>query len=136
MTEQGQADDRLAERAALESAPATSDLPSRISDASATLASTSAHLASLRSDPFMLLSKAGITAIDSSYASVRKVWLERRKMGIEIGEMVTEPLGLSKQAAREWLVEEQGIEFDGEALDALAKPQLIVRKPVVKRKAE
>ena len=126
---------RLAEMAALESAPATADLPSQISAASATLASTSAHLASLRSDPSMLLSKADITAIDSSYASVRKIWLERRKMGIELGEMVTEPLGLSKQAAREWLVEEQGIEFDGEALDALAKPQMVVRKPV-KRKAE
>lgn len=121
--------------AALESAPATADLPSRISAASATLTFTSAHLASLRSDPSMLLSKTDINAIDSSYASVRKIWLERRKMGIEIGEMVTEPLGLSKQAAREWLVEEQGIEYDWEALDALAKQQIMVRKPV-KRKAE
>jgi hypothetical protein len=80
----------------------------------------------------MLLSKADITAIDNTYASVRKTWLIYRKAGLEACEMVTEPLGVNKDSAREWLIEEQGIEFDDEALDKLAKPQFA--KPM-KRKA-
>ena len=80
----------------------------------------------------MLLSKSDITAIDNTYASVRKTWLIYRKAGLEACEIVTEPLGANKESAREWLVEEQGIEFDDEALNKLAKTVFV--KPM-KRKA-
>ena len=80
----------------------------------------------------MLLSKADITAIDSSYASVKKTWLTYRKAGLEACDMLTEPLGLSKEAAKEWLIEEQGIEFDDEKLDLIARP--VFAKPM-KRKS-
>lgn len=72
-------------------------------------------------------------AIDNAYNSARKTWLTYRKAGIEICGMITDGMDLSKEAAKEWLIEEQGIEMDDAHLDALAKPALM--KPMAKRKA-
>lgn len=69
-----------------------------------------------------MLSKTEIASIDATFSAVKKVWLQRRRAGHTICETLTDAMSLKKEAAREWLVEEQGIEFDGNGLDELAKP--------------
>lgn len=81
----------------------------------------------------MLLSKTDITAIDASYASVRKTWLTYRKAGLEACDMVTDAMNLGKEAAKEWLADDQGIELDNQHLNTLAKPPML--KPMIKRKS-
>ena len=80
----------------------------------------------------MLLSKVDVTAIDSTFENIRKIWLARRRAGNEICNIVLEANQVSKEAAKDWLEEEHGIEFDDDRLDQLVKaPQ---SKKIPKRK--
>lgn len=99
------------------------------------LESQSAHLTSLKSDPSMLLSKADITAIDASFATIKKIWITRRKAGLEACNVIVDAKGLTKSEQKEFLEEEIGIENDSARLEELLKPPQANGTVLGKRKA-
>lgn len=101
----------------------------RIEALQADITQQSSHLTALRENPSMMLSTADIKAVDGEFEKVRKVWITRRKAGKEMGQIVLDASGESK----EWLVDEMGIEEDTDELLKLLQPQ--VRPKAVKRKA-
>jgi len=111
-----------AEMAALESAPATSDLPKNIANLDIQFAKHTSRLEKYRANPSMMPNKADIATIDNNFNNVKKVWMQRRKAGQSMCDILTDAMQLDQVAAREWLEEEQGIEFDGETLELLTRP--------------
>lgn len=87
----------------------------------AQLESQTAHLTSLKSNPEMLLSKADVLAIDTSYNNVKKIWIARRKAGHTGLAMLADAKGLGKMEQKEFFEDELGIEFDSPELEELLK---------------
>lgn len=69
----------------------------------------------------MLLSKSDVLAIDSSYLSVKKIWIARRKAGLSGLALLADARGLGKTEQKEFFEEELGIEFDSPELEELLK---------------
>ncbi|KAK9896939.1 TBPIP-domain-containing protein [Cystobasidium minutum MCA 4210] len=106
----------------LESAPTTQELPNKIAKLKADVDSQAAHLASLKSNPDMLLSKTDIQVIDASFASVKKIWMARRKAGLNSLALIADARSIGKAEQKEFFEEELGIEFDPPELEDLLKP--------------
>jgi hypothetical protein len=70
----------------------------------------------------MLLSKTDIQSIDASFLKVKKIWITRRKAGLEACNTILEAKEIPKPEQKEFLEEELGIEYDSEHLEALLKP--------------
>lgn len=103
---------------------------------SSQIAAKTEHLVTLRDNPSVMLNKSDIATIDLSFASTRKIWLVRRKAGKEMQDMLTDGADKKGAAAREWLEEDVGIEFDGTDMEEMAKPSYGLPPKGTKRKSE
>lgn len=70
----------------------------------------------------MLLSKSDVIAIDNSYISVKKIWIARRKAGLNGLGLIADARGLDKTQQKVFFEEELGIEFDSPELEEMLKP--------------
>lgn len=70
----------------------------------------------------MLLSKTDIQVIDASFASVKKIWMARRKAGLNSLALIADARSIGKAEQKEFFEEELGIEFDPPELEDLLKP--------------
>lgn len=69
----------------------------------------------------MLLSKSDVLAIDTSYITIKKIWIARRKAGFNGLAMLADARGLGKVEQKEFFEDELGIEFDSPELEELLK---------------